>query len=305
MASTASTLLGDTSLFIAGCARDCQGTVMPLLQTLQTLGSLCKDYRICVVENDSKDATRTILEQAQQNNENILLPNFSHYIKEKDYTVSKEGNIQYNAQRVHDSSLQKHHMQERVMRIALARDCYLDTLSTSNFVADYIMMLDFDLVQCSLKGILSSIELLKSWDVLTANGMSVSRQSYFLPLYYDSYALDMQEHANEGFSWQPNLQRVVTKKLKLLQRASAEKQVLPVYSAFAGLALYKAALLHTTRYIASCEKDNFAYCEHVSLHRQLRVTYGATIAINPHMPVYVSNYSSLFKKLLQRFFPLP
>ena len=307
------TTMKNTSIFIAGCARDCQNTIVPLLKKLQVLGNLFKDYYICIVENDSKDATRKILEQAQNNNEKIILPNFTQYLEEKkiqrkksreqNNDVYKQDRVQYTAQRGNDSSEQKQHMQERVMRIALARDCYLDTFSASNFTADYILSLDFDLIKFSIKGIINSIELLMNWDVLTANGISVSRQSYFLPVYYDSYALDMPDYDNKGFSWQAQLQSIVTKSLHSLRKTSAYNQVLPVHSAFAGLALYKAHLLRSVRYVTSCEKDKFMYCEHVSLHRQLREKYNAKIAINPHMLAYVSSYGSLFKKAISKIFP--
>lgn len=273
-----------SKLTIAGCARDSEKYLSTLLKQLHEVGAAFRDYQIIVVENDSKDATRKILEAEKAGTSHIVLPDFEDYRRK--YKLPP-----LSMERQDDSSPLASRMKERVLRLATLRDSYLNIVQNSSSSGDYLLVLDFDLKRIAVNGIFHSLGLREKWDCITANGLHSSKKALF-PVYYDTYALDLEQAPNQGLRWQEELRGLVTKKLKKLRK----NQLFVLRSAFGGMALYRSQILHGMSYRASAVKDNCIFCEHVSLHHAMHRTFGAKIFINPQMTVYYNSIGALLLK---------
>jgi hypothetical protein len=157
-------------------------------------------------------------------------------------------------------------------RMAKLRNALLASSEASP--SDLTFVLDGDLAgPISLDGVMHAVELLQGGqaDAVAAFGINnwgglPGMVPFVGYSYYDPIAF--REH-----SFQRTLRDAqVRLRLARLRRGDA---ALPVKSAFAGLVLYKSAVLQGLRY---CDKTND--CEHVSLHRALS-SRGARLVLDP------------------------
>ena len=58
---------------ICGLARNCATSLECIERRVEETGSLFKDYRVVLFENDSKDTTRLVLKQWQKRNSKVHL----------------------------------------------------------------------------------------------------------------------------------------------------------------------------------------------------------------------------------------
>lgn len=157
-------------------------------------------------------------------------------------------------------------------RMARLRNALLD--ASSGHESHLTFVLDGDLAgPISLDGVMHAVALIQSGEADATAAFGINNWGGLpgmLPFlgysYYDPIAF--REH-----SFQRTLNDAqVRLRLAGLRRGDA---ALPVKSAFAGLALYKSALLAGLSY-----SENTDDCEHVSLHRGLRAR-GARLVLDP------------------------
>ena len=142
--------ISDIKLAVCCLARDCARLMKSNIVRINGLQKYCKELVVFVVENDSTDNTRALLERWQRNASfQIYLPNIYEYKKtlpdiDIDFSSDKEmsGPPMYKT---------------RVSRISFARDCYLDALEKSGFVPDYVVMCDIDIYHFSIQDIIRTI----------------------------------------------------------------------------------------------------------------------------------------------------
>jgi hypothetical protein len=263
-------------LAVCGLARNCAPKLPATIRFIETLSSYFESTTIVVVENDSRDKTRAILNNWADSCSSL------HIIDGK---VPGEENAS-------DTNANPYYSVKRVSRLAALRNQYLDFLKVQPAAPDFVLVLDFDVDRISLEGVLDSFVREAGWDVATAYGYSLSPT--LQERYHDTYALVPLGEENI-----PQLEA----RLKSIQRNwrqdKASSELVRVYSAFGGLAIYKYIQINNLRYSVYPNRDERieARCEHFSIANELQKNGYQRIIINPRMHLRFQTLGdALYKK---------
>ena len=263
-------------LAVCGLARNCASKLPATIRFIETLSTYFESTTIVVVENGSRDKTRVILNNWADSCSSL------HIIDGK---VPGEENAS-------DTNANPYYSVKRVSRLAALRNQYLDFLKAQAVAPDFVLVLDFDVDRISLEGVLDSFTREADWDVATAYGYSLSPT--LLERYHDTYALvPLGEE---------NILQLETG-LKAIQRNwkqdIASSELVRVYSAFGGLAIYKYKQIIDLRYTVCPNGDERveARCEHFSIANELQNNGYQRIVINPKMHLRFQTIGdALYKK---------
>ena len=263
-------------LAVCGLARNCASKLPATIRFIETLSTYFESTTIVVVENGSRDKTRVILNNWADSCSSL------HIIDGK---VPGEENAS-------DTNANPYYSFKRVSRLAALRNQYLDFLKAQAVAPDFVLVLDFDVDRISLEGVLDSFTREADWDVATAYGYSLSPT--LLERYHDTYALvPLGEE---------NILQLETG-LKAIQRNwkqdIASSELVRVYSAFGGLAIYKYKQINNLRYDVCSNRDERveARCEHFSIANELQKNGYQRIVINPRMHLRFQTLGdALYKK---------
>jgi len=263
-------------LAVCGLARNCASKLPATIRFIETLSTYFESTTIVVVENGSRDKTRVILNNWADSCSSL------HIIDGK---VPGEENAS-------DTNANPYYSFKRVSRLAALRNQYLDFLKAQAVAPDFVLVLDFDVDRISLEGVLDSFTREADWDVATAYGYSLSPT--LQERYHDTYALvPLGEE---------NILQLETG-LKAIQRNwkqdIASSELVRVYSAFGGLAIYKYKQIIDLRYTVCPNGDERveARCEHFSIANELQNNGYQRIVINPKMHLRFQTIGdALYKK---------
>jgi hypothetical protein len=263
-------------LAVCGLARNCASKFPATIRFIETLSTYFESTTIVVVENDSRDKTRAILNNWADSCSSL------HIIDGK---VPGEENAS-------DTNANPYYSVKRVSRLAALRNQYLDFLKAQAVAPDFVLVLDFDVDRISIAGVLDSFTREADWDVATAYGYSLSPT--LQERYHDTYALVPLGEENI-----PQLES----RLKSIQRNwrqdKASSELVEVYSAFGGLSIYKYKQINNIRYGVYPNRDVRveARCEHFSIANELQKIGYQRIVINPRMHLRFQTLGdALYKK---------
>ena len=263
-------------LAVCGLARNCAPKLPATIRFIETLSTYFESTTIVVVENDSRDKTRAILNNWADSCSSL------HIIDGK---VPGEENTS-------DTNANPYYSVKRVSRLAALRNQYLDFLKAQAVAPDFVLVLDFDVDRISIAGVLDSFVREADWDVATAYGYSLSPT--LQERYHDTYALVPLGEENI-----PQLEA----RLKSIQRNwrqdKASRELVGVYSAFGGLSIYKYQQINNLRYDVCSNRDERveARCEHFSIANELQKNGYQRIVINPRMHLRFQTLGdALYKK---------
>jgi hypothetical protein len=263
-------------LAVCGLARNCASKLPATIRFVETLSTYFESTIIAVVENDSKDKTRSILNNWADSCSSVFI--IDGRVPKDDSSPDTKANPYYSF--------------KRVSRLAALRNQYLDFLKAQPVAPDFVMVLDFDVDRISLEGVLDSFVRESDWDVATAYGYSLSPT--LQERYHDTYALIPLGEENI-----PQLEA----SLKYIQRNwrqdKASSELVKVYSAFGGLAIYKYQQIINLRYSVCPNGDERveARCEHFSIAKELQKNGYQRIVINPKMHLRFQTIGdAVFKK---------
>jgi len=235
------------NIIFASTIRDTEKYIKKGLDNINRCGQKFNDYALVIYENDSKDNTRSILQENKKDN----------------YYYIFEDNVKQPL---------------RTVRIANGRNKILDKVKELNKERyyDYLVLLDLDDINDSGKFVDSIESCFKytEWDILTANQSS---------WYYDLWALrkkdDMEYDCWEKVRENPNVpdaeQQYVNSKFKNYPSSG----LLEVDSAFGGAAIYKMSSIPDECRYEGSSSSGFETCEHVSFNTCLK-RHGKSIYIN-------------------------
>jgi len=263
-------------LAVCGLARNCASKLPATIRFIETLSTYFESTTIVVVENGSRDKTRVILNNWADSCSSL------HII---------DGKVP-GGENSSDTNANPYYSFKRVSRLAALRNQYLDFLKAQAVAPDFVLVLDFDVDRISLEGVLDSFTREADWDVATAYGYSLSPT--LLERYHDTYALvPLGEE---------NILQLETG-LKAIQRNwkqdIASSELVRVYSAFGGLAIYKYKQIIDLRYTVCPNGDERveARCEHFSIANELQNNGYQRIVINPKMHLRFQTIGdALYKK---------
>jgi hypothetical protein len=225
-------LMKDKTLVIGGLARNIAPVLGRTMARIERTGSMFKDYRVAIFENDSRDNTAEQLKSWAKINPNV------HILSET----------------LHDPVNPGVRCLNRATRMAKYRNACREYIIEHWPDFDNAMIVDTDLPGgWSYDGIANTFGQELHWDFVGSNGIIYKEYNGVLdkPLYYDAWAFRWHE------SWSPVFARQINPRNWM-----RGEPMLHVNSCFGGLALYKMECMLAGKYDGTD-------CEHVPLHRSL------------------------------------
>lgn len=241
-----------------------------LRRNIPVVKELCRrfgDYRVVVYENDSTDGTKAVLREwmAEDGEHVCALLNDADGTK----TIPSASAVTVNP----------FFSRKRIAKMADLRNRYMEYVDEQGWTADYLMVVDLDVAQLSLDGILSSFgEDVPEWDAVTAYGYSTSPS--LQRRYHDTYALVKQGERDVA----QTEKSIHDNALGFAALLDGEKWV-RVDSAFGGLAIYRFECVQELRYQVLPNDDERVEvrCEHQSIYAQMRGRGFDCVYVNPQM----------------------
>lgn len=260
-------------IIVCGCTKNSSSYIQSHLEKLYLLKSLCSDFHMVIYENDSKDRTRTVLEQFKSTHSN------THMIFDK---LNGKINIPSTVTKPYSCYVQK------PLNLAYARNVLLEYVETNFSHYDYMMMVDLDTVVKNFDPNMIHQILQKyndvMWDALTANSDTKYYDIWALRIYPDIWNEELHgrlwKNPIDYDCWMNKDQKKSVHENKV--NIPSNFQLIPVTSAFGGLGLYKVSSINGCRY--SAEFDQSLTCEHVHFHDHLNKK-GGNIFICPDLVV--------------------
>lgn len=240
----------DYSVAICALARDCSEALQINIPKIEELRLCFNSSAVVIVENDSKDATKKVLQDWSGTFPSVTI-------------ISKD----YNTVTLPEptaANLYPGTSIARIEKMATYRNIYIDWIENQEEKFDLVIMVDVDVENFSAMDIVESIRNAPvNWGGLFANGFTdtklAGKQVY--TMYYDMYA-----YAEELPDDMPYFTYAKLFKLKKgLNKKLRAQPFLPVVSAFGGIGIYKAEAIAGIRYRTIPNGDQYlqAVCEHV------------------------------------------
>lgn len=262
------------SLIICGIVRDCANGIRRNRPVIDQLCSMTKESKVILFENDSKDDTKSVL---------------AKWAKECNYVYAQceDFNTITIPTPQEASGVNPAFSEKRITKMAHYRNQYLNYIKEHKLSADYIIVVDLDLKRIDIDGILHSLSISDSWDMVAANGVIYSPSAFFRCRYNDTYAL--VENGEENI---PQTEQSIKEKQFKWAHLKKNTPLSPVYSAFGGLAIYKFEALKGCSY-SVLENEDLKVgvrCEHFALCQEMRQKGYNRMFINPAMKVVYGSY---------------
>lgn len=234
------------SILIAALARDCNNSIIRNVPKIELLRKEFKESHVIIIENDSKDGTKETLKRWKERSEGVdtIMNDFGTVtIPEKSEKISNPGSSNY-----------------RISKMASYRNMYMDYARKADFDIDYLIVMDIDIDDFSVEGVVKSIKNAPDdWGALFANGNKIFNDK--LKSYYDYFAY--VPYGNKTLSMRYNDMFFQARKIR---NALKNNEYVKCISAFGGLAVYKWEYIKGLNYTAekniicdSCE----TLCEHI------------------------------------------
>jgi glycosyltransferase involved in cell wall biosynthesis len=258
-------VMKDTTVSICSIVRDCGREVAANIPRVEKLRTLFRDSEVVIFENDSKDNTKEVLRKWQQKSFNVHV--FTDDFGGGNTIPSRQqvnGNPNFSAYRID--------------KMARYRNNYMQYLNTGGIDRDFVIVIDLDIAGFDIEGIVHSFGTLRKWDCITANGKSLS--SRMTSQYHDSYALVEYGQINR-----PQTEEIIYSNQERFSFLKTGMPLIPVDSAFGGLAIYRWSSLEGLYYSSMPNDDPRvkSKCEHAALHKQMKESGRGSIYINPSM----------------------
>lgn len=273
-------LMAKSRVSICSIVRDCEGNLKKNIPRIEELRKLFLESEVVIFENDSKDKTLNILKIWEDNSSGV------HVFNEN-----------YNILTIPDKKINRENpffSFSRIEKMTLYRNKYLQYLNQSKFKRDYVIIIDLDISDFKIDGIINSFGYTDHWDCISANG--ISKGAYFRTQYHDSYALIEKGRINE-------IQTETDIKQNRIKYSSLTpgSNLLSVDSAYGGLAIYRWEAIKGLEYFCPPNNDISVQCksEHVGLHMNMINSGYSRMFINPGMIVKYRSVTFMFivKKL--------
>jgi hypothetical protein len=277
-------VMKSSSVSICSIVRDCDRNLLRNISRVESLRNLFRESEVIIFENDSKDNTLGTLKDWQNSSRNIIV--FSEKYNEQTIPLKKNG------------TTNPYFSISRIRKMVAYRNKYMSILNTGSFIRDYVIVIDLDIAEFKIEGVIHSFGVKTSWDCITANGYSLS--SRFKHQYHDSYALI--EYGKISDTQTESSIEENRRKFSFLKKGMP---LLQVDSAYGGMAIYKWSSIKGLQYYFLLNDDPKVECksEHVGLHNSMKKNGSGQIFINPSMIVKYRNVdwkfiiSKVFEKI--------
>lgn len=267
----------DKTVVIAALARNCDHMLRNNIVRIEKLRKRFRDSHVIVIENDSIDDTKSILQEWKLNACNVIIE--SH---------------DYGTLTIPQETLDKKNPGTsffRIEKMVKYRNQYLDYIKCKLIEFDYLIILDMDIKEFSVDGIMKTLqEAPQDWGGLFAYGIT---QRMAIKRFYDVYAfLDVKESLetfNQSFQSMWNLKNRLSFELLFCNFYSCQ-------SSFGGLGIYKANAIKELNYSLrenKNKKEIECLCEHIPFNVEI-INRGYKNYISTHMKVLYPSKNALY-----------
>lgn len=243
------------NIIIAALARDCEDSLRANIPVIEKLRSELLWSEVVVVENDSVDGTKDLL-----NDWKVKYPNVTLISKDTGtQTIPDKSDLIQNPMTSY----------QRIDKMVLYRNLYLDHISEVDHSIDLVIIIDIDVMKISLTGLMNVINSLDNkTGAIFSNGISVMKTPFGLSeIHYDTFAVWEYPLLSE-FSHSPeSLARTFKSINKNIKRTPFYK----VISAFGGVGVYNYDAIKGLRYktVLNPLDQREAICEHIPFNREI------------------------------------
>lgn len=258
--------LAKSKVIVCGIVRDAESGLRANIPVINSFCKLCGDYKVVLFENDSKDGTKRLLKEwAKESTGHVV-------------AMCSDTDGSLTIPRSHEVKANRFFCRQRIEKMARLRNHYLDYIESKGWDADYLMVVDLDVAQLFLDGILSSFRGGVEWDAVTAFGYSTSPRLKLR--YHDTYAL-----TKWGEEDIPQTEAMIIQYADELGKLKATDEWVRVYSGFGGLAIYRFEAIKGLRYsvLANNDPQVEVHSEHVGLCKSMIDNGFNRVYINPMM----------------------
>jgi hypothetical protein len=239
---------------ICGLIRDGEERIYDIIPQVNRLAKIFKDYKVFVVENDSKDDTRNILLDWADSSDDKVFVLGCNGVNLPECKLNMKPTIE------HDTS------DYRINKMATLRNIYLEELKNHDDI-DLVIVWDFDIVgKLDMNGFyLSGYRLTQdeNINVICANGIRKEGPFY---VYYDTYAY--REHGDDY-----RAKSYYDFKYSGPTTCEGNLPLKYVRSCFGGLTIYRKDALLSSTYGTRKNKADNTICEHEYLHERIDGVY--------------------------------
>jgi len=244
------------NVVIAALARDCDKS---LVSNIPRIDKLRKEFawsQVVVIENDSKDNTKEILNTWSTQSEGVK-------IISNDFGTVTIPQVSSEIPSPNTSSY-------RIGKMVRYRNMYLDYIRTIQHTIDYLIIIDIDIEDFSVDGIVKSILSAKEdWGGIFANGITKKEFNgkVFSKIFYDIFAVQECPLPDRiGFTPQS-----LDYRQKTIGKIINRNYFTSVVSAFGGVGIYKYNIIRDYKYyvVPNCENENEALCEHIPFNIEI------------------------------------
>lgn len=245
----------DKNIVIAALARNCEDSLRTNISLIENLRSQLLWSQVVVVENDSIDATKDLLNdwKANYSNVNIISNDFGTK------TIPDKGDLIINPLTSY----------QRIDKMVFYRNLYLDYIKNVKHPIDLVIVIDIDVMKISLTGL---INVINSFDNKTgaifSNGMSVMKTPFGLSeIYYDTFAVWEYPLMNE-FSYSTES---LARTFKSVNKNVKKSPLYRVISAFGGVGVYNYHAIKDLHYktVLNPLDQQEAICEHIPFNQEI------------------------------------
>jgi hypothetical protein len=272
----------NSSIAVCGLARNCAHKLPGNIKFIEELRTYFNFLQVVVVENNSSDKTRIILDGWSESSSNVAILDGS---TKSTALISDQP----------DNNVNSYYSYKRISYLATLRNQYLNYIRSDGRAYDYVLVLDFDVDKISLTGVINSFEQRNSWDVACAYGYSISPR--LQERIHDTYAMVQLGEENK-----PQQERPIKQLQRDVRLDKISGSLFPVYSAFGGLSIYKAGLLDGIYYQVFKNDDPRVEvrCEHFSIFHQIHQKKTTRVVINPRMHLRYEKFWETIKRNIVR-----
>ena len=242
----------EKSVLIAALARDCNNSILRNIPKIEKLRKEFKESHVVIIENDSKDGTKETLKRWEKESigvEAIMNDYGTITIPEQSKDIKNPGTSMH-----------------RISKMAKYRNMYMDYARNADFNIDYLIVIDIDIEDFSVEGIIDSINNAPNdWGALFSNGNKIFNEK--LKSFYDYFAY--VPYGNEQLSMKYDEMFFQSRRIRNLLK---KNKYVKCISAFGGIAVYKWEYIKGLNYTAikntvcdSCE----TLCEHIPFNNSI------------------------------------
>jgi hypothetical protein len=251
------------TVVICTLLRNAEDRVQFIIDQVENLAKYFKDYKVLIVENDSKDRTRNLL---------LTWTKLNPHIEILGCGINAEKcNLKKAEYLTQGHSVTK----QRIDKMAYLRNIYLDRIKSDYSEYDYCCMWDLDLIgSLYIDGVANSMGWMSTHkDINVMGSMGVYRWMGML-IFYDTYAyVEKGECPHINYKWWYDLKKGLG--TSMYKRGTPP---IEVESVFSGFCIYKIPSILDLDVDYTTQDECNIECEHHVLNKKIRGVY-----LNPSM----------------------